>query len=344
MARSFDLDKIAASFAQLASESPKIFQNMGIPSPVATRMERAIVYTSNTRRFARALTLLNFGRELAGRELTQQEVADLHSLSWLVEVYSGSAIISDDLMDNSTNRRGRPCWHLLPETGQRATNDASLLRSAVFILLNHLFGHLPCYGGLLDSFLTNSFFLDAGQDYDAWLSNENFSTSWTHEQCERLGIIKSGWVLTLPALLALHYFGLGAEINVTQTTEILDPLGRLYQVRNDYDDIFGHLEEVGRVGTDIQENKCSWAIVEALRICNEEQRQELQQNVGKGDKDSAAKAQEFIRSLPITARFQEEERSCVAQLRGKVEEIDDSQGLKKSALYSVISCYLREFL
>jgi len=47
-------------------------------------------------------------------------------------------------------------------------------------------------------------------------------------------------------------------------------------MQDDYIDCFGDPELTGKVGTDIEDNKCSWLIVQALAIANHEQRAALE--------------------------------------------------------------------
>lgn len=46
--------------------------------------------------------------------------------------------------------------------------------------------------------------------------------------------------------------------------------------QDDYLDCFGDPELMGKVGTDIQDNKCSWLVVECLRRVTPDQRQILE--------------------------------------------------------------------
>lgn len=46
--------------------------------------------------------------------------------------------------------------------------------------------------------------------------------------------------------------------------DILLPLGEYFQVQDDYLDCFG--VNIGKIGTDILDNKCSWVICTALKV------------------------------------------------------------------------------
>jgi len=46
--------------------------------------------------------------------------------------------------------------------------------------------------------------------------------------------------------------------------DILVPLGEYFQIQDDYLDYSGTPEQIGKIGTDIMDNKCSWCINTAL--------------------------------------------------------------------------------
>lgn len=44
-------------------------------------------------------------------------------------------------------------------------------------------------------------------------------------------------------------------------------------------DCYGDPEVIGKIGTDIQENKCSWLVIQALKKATESQREILEVHV-----------------------------------------------------------------
>lgn len=69
---------------------------------------------------------------------------------------------------------------------------------------------------------------------------------------------------------------------------VLLPLGEYFQVQDDYLDCFGDPAVIGKIGTDIEDNKCGWLINKALSICTPEQRKIF--DVGCGQFRSRRKA------------------------------------------------------
>lgn len=66
-----------------------------------------------------------------------------------------------------------------------------------------------------------------------------------------------------------------------QSKTILLEMGHFFQVQDDFLDCFGNPEVTGKIGTDIQDNKCSWLAVVCMQRANEEQKQIMLDCYGK---------------------------------------------------------------
>lgn len=79
----------------------------------------------------------------------------------------------------------------------------------------------------------------------------------------------------LPIALSMILAGIKDEKVFKQALLILLPLGEYFQVQDDYLDCYGDPAVIGKIGTDIMDNKCSWLINQALYKATPEQRKQL---------------------------------------------------------------------
>ena len=70
--------------------------------------------------------------------------------------------------------------------------------------------------------------------------------------------------------------GYNDKATLKKAENILLPMGQFFQVQDDFLDCFGDPEVTGKIGTDIEDGKCSWLVVTALSICSPTQRQLIQ--------------------------------------------------------------------
>ena len=72
-------------------------------------------------------------------------------------------------------------------------------------------------------------------------------------------------------------------------SSILLSLGEYFQIQDDYLDYADTPEQIGKIGTDIVDNKCSWVINTALTLANPAQRVILNENYGRKDAEKEKK-------------------------------------------------------
>ncbi len=96
--------------------------------------------------------------------------------------------------------------------------------------------------------------------------------NYTEKQYDSIVKFKTAFYsFCLPVQCALYLLGIDKDLIHQKCIEILLELGAFFQIQDDYLDCYGDPAVTGKVGTDIEEGKCSWLIVQALNKVNQEQ-------------------------------------------------------------------------
>lgn len=105
--------------------------------------------------------------------------------------------------------------------------------------------------------------------------------------------------------------------------DILLPLGEYFQIQDDFLDYSGTPEQIGKIGTDIIDNKCSWCINTALAAATLAQRKVLDENYGQKDAKKEATVKALYEELGIPARYKEYEEAAYKRIIGLIEQIPE---------------------
>ncbi|KAK6219770.1 farnesyl pyrophosphate synthase [Colletotrichum tabaci] len=269
---------------------------------------------------------------LLDKPLNEEEYFQAATLGWMTELLQAFFLVSDDIMDSSITRRGKPCWYRHEGVGMVAINDAFLLEAAIYTLLRKFFREHASYVDLLELFHEVTLQTELGQLCDLLTAPEeqvnldNFSM----EKYRFIVVYKTAYYsFYLPVALALHCLNIATPKNLKQAEDILIPLGEYFQIQDDYLDNFGLPEHIGKIGTDIMDNKCSWLVNQALQIATPEQRKILEDNYGQKDKAKEAVIKKLFDDMKLKERYHEFEEKRANEIKVMIDNIDESEGLKK---------------
>lgn len=255
------------------------------------------------------LTVLTYKKLVGEDRLTPENIKKAQYLGWCVEMLQSMFIMTDDIMDNSTTRRGQLCWHKLDEVGLIAINDSFMIENAVFSVLKNHFRDTECYTDLLELFHEVIFITTCGQTLDLLTANKDIQ-SFTMDNYKSIVANKTAYYsFYLPFALAMHLAGFKDAEAFRQSKTILIEMGHFYQVQDDFLDCFGDPEVTGKLGTDIQDNKCSWLAVVCMQRANEAQKKIMVECYGQSDPAKIARVKQLYKELglPNTYATYEEE-------------------------------------
>lgn len=280
----------------------------------------------------RGLSVPDTVYHLLGRDLEPNEFRLSSTLGWLTELLQAFFLVSDDIMDSSITRRGEPCWYRQPGVGMIAINDAFMLESSIYLILKKHFRTHPAYIDLIELFHDVTFQTELGQLCDLITAPEDHVDldNFSMDKYTFIVVYKTAYYsFYLPVALALHYLQLASPSNLKQAHDILIPLGEYFQIQDDYLDAFGDPSVIGKIGTDIKDNKCSWLINQALLRVTEEQRKLLDEEYGRKDDDKEAEVKKLFKALQLPKAYHEYEEKRISEIREMIHALDESQGLKK---------------
>jgi farnesyl diphosphate synthase len=282
-------------------------------------------------------------------------------------------------MDASITRRGQPCWYQTPDVGLIAINDAFMLKSAINYLIKSHFKQETYYVDVLELFLEVTYQTETGQLIDLITAPEDHvDLSKFNLNKHRLIVIykTAFYSFYLPVALAMYMAKIPqsypspnpspnypAEIKPYDIAlSILLDIGEYFQIQDDFLDYAIPPEELGKVGTDILDNKCSWVINIVLAILDTRnfsesasvtppsyalssneafktahskispsdklaRRAVLNENYGRKDKEKEARVKDIFNGIGVKEIYGEYEEGIYAKLIEKIDGIPEGEGL-----------------
>ncbi|KAJ5134810.1 hypothetical protein N7448_000168 [Penicillium atrosanguineum] len=321
-----------AIFPSLAQDILAHAKKYNLPANALEWFEKSLNTNVPGGKLNRGLSVPDTALALLKKPLTDEQFEHLSILGWLTELLQAFFLVSDDLMDSSITRRGLPCWYRNEGVGLIAINDAFMLEGAIYLILKQRFRSHPAYIDIVELFHEVTWQTELGQLCDLITAPEDNVNldNFSMEKYMFIVTYKTAYYsFYLPVALAMHYLQVATEENLKQAHDILIPLGQYFQIQDDYLDNFGDPSVIGKIGTDIQDNKCSWLVNQAIQRCTPEQRAILDASYGRKDKEEELKVKKVFDELKLEQLYKEYEEKVVGELRAKIAAVDESKGLKK---------------
>lgn len=336
-------EKFVAEFDNLVQELQEIAKGYNMPNEAIEWFTKNLEYNTPGGKLNRGLSVIDTYCILQNKtleDLSAEEYKKVALLGWAIELLQAYFLVADDMMDQLKTRRGQPCWYLAEGVGNIAINDSFMLEGAIYILLKKHFRQDAYYVDLLDLFHEVTFQTELGQLLDLVTADEEHVdlSKFSLEKHSFIVVFKTAYYsFYLPVALAMYMCGINSDEDLKQVKDVLIPLGEYFQIQDDFLDCFGTPEQIGKIGTDIKDNKCSWVVNQALLHATPAQRKVLDENYGKKDDISEQRVKDLFAELNIPAIYEQYEETVVAKLRDQIAQIDESRGLKKEVLSAFLA-------
>ncbi|KAH9479445.1 Farnesyl pyrophosphate synthetase [Psilocybe cubensis] len=336
--------KFNGVFEKIRDELIEHFAAQGMPKEAVEWYRNSLNYNVPGGKLNRGMSVVDTVEILKGRELTDEEYFKSAVLGWCIELLQAYFLVADDMMDGSITRRGQPCWYKIPEVNLIAINDSFMLEGAIYHLLKTHFRSEKYYADLLDVFHDTTYQTQMGQLVDLITAPEDHVdlSKFSLERHRLIVVYKTAYYsFYLPvacALLVCHIpesYTAGNEIvkPFEVSSSILIPLGEYFQIQDDFLDYSGTPEQIGKIGTDIIDNKCSWVVNTAIRLATPAQRKVLDENYGRKDAQKEQVVKALYEEIGIRKVYAEYEEKVVGELNAKIDQIVEVPGGLKKAVF-----------
>ncbi|XP_017477279.1 PREDICTED: farnesyl pyrophosphate synthase-like [Rhagoletis zephyria] len=273
-------------------------------------------------------------------QLTPEKLKLIHYLGWCVELFHSALYITDDVVDQSTTRRGQLCWYKLDGPNYTVTNDILMMENAIYKLLRKHFSHMDFYLPILELFHDLSFQAVRGQLMD-YLSSQKSVSTFNMKIYQSTIMDKAGChILWLPSALALHLAGVKDPKVFNECQFILQDMSCFYQEQNDYLDVFVHADITGKIGSDIESNKCSWLAVTCMQQANPEQKAIMVECYGQKDPKKIARVKQLYEEMNLPSVYQKFEREKFKTFQKYIEQT--TNGVPKEALIKILKFTMKD--
>jgi geranylgeranyl diphosphate synthase type I len=186
-----------------------------------------------------------------------------------LELLHTFAIVHDDIMDDSDERRGESTLHV-----RRGLGFAILAGDLALVLADELFFSSGFAAettvNAFDSYSLMRQEVIAGQHLDVAVARE---TQISVEEARRIAVLKSGrYSIEKPLVIGARLAG-APDDRVAELARFGDPLGEAFQLRDDLLGTFGSREQIGKpVDSDIREGKRNVLFAATLAAIDDDER------------------------------------------------------------------------
>merc|ERR1719401_1294032 len=174
----------------------------------------------------------------------------------------------------------------------------------VYRALKRHFWQEPYYHQLVDLFQETTFQTECGQLLDLLCTTIPLSEFSTNRWTLIVKYKTAFYSFYCSVALAMIVCGIDSKKAFNAAREPLLKMGIYFQAQDDFLDCFGTPEQIGKIGTDIQDRKCGWLFVLAYnKLASPEQKKFLKRHYGNCRVDS--KEERDIKAMYIDLELED---------------------------------------
>lgn len=230
----------------------------------------------------------------------EDNLSEVIRLSVTIELLHAAFLVQDDIIDNSTQRRGGPALHVACAEKLTDISENPVLGRDVSLILADVL-----LADTLTLLANSNFSAETKIEYLKIFSQTQELTSWGQILDIQSSYIQPDVNSTLPSEISLYKTAFYTLVNpfklgyilaeehdfseYTLIEKVLKPLGMAFQVRDDIIGVFGNSQKIGKsVDSDLEEGKFTLLVQETLRNLD------------------ALSAEQFIEILSVKGKKKEE--------------------------------------
>ncbi|MDH6358106.1 polyprenyl synthetase family protein [Parabacteroides sp. PF5-9] len=186
-----------------------------------------------------------------------------------LEVFHNFTLLHDDLMDEADKRRNKPTVHKVWNANAAILSGDAMLIQAYQLICSTKSEHLK---EILDLFSITALEICEGQQLDM-----EFESRLDVNEAEYLEMIKLKTAVLIACCLKTGAILGGAPKEDAENLYVCGiNIGLAFQLKDDYLDVFGDPQTFGKnIGGDILCNKKTFLLINALKLADQEQKEQL---------------------------------------------------------------------
>ncbi|KAK6728492.1 hypothetical protein RB195_005870 [Necator americanus] len=263
--------------------------------------------------------------------------ADVHRMAEcasLLEMIQSFYLILDDIMDAAETRRGKPCWYKNPDIGMSAVNDALLLDVFVEDIIRDLYAGHPQADRLCEAYRKSKRVTLLGQLLDTASVGDVNAFTW--DRYEQLVAMKtSHYTYFHPMEMAMLVSDRLDNHSILR--HIAYQIGFLFQSQDDVLDVFGDPKVTGKVGTDIQDGKCTWPSVRSVqKLHGTPELDDFKSHYGEADPESVSRIKKLMHQLKLREEFANFEKRYSDKVKADIDRLPERLSTMRPVLHEAV--------